>query len=183
MGQGGVKVLAQVFRLGIEIGKGIVIAVVERQTLAVERIEIPLIAAWFNARDKHFGIFEPHIQGYMRNVLPAPTGVLENRQVNTLLLEVTKATLDRGWHHHKAIIRLDLVQRRQQLIKQTGGLALFSFEHVRREIHSGDTHILCSHKRPGQQQRQAHAEELTYRALEEPHLTPTSLFFGYCSLP
>lgn len=57
MGQGGVEGLTQVLRFSIEVGKGIVVAVIERQTLVFKGADIVLIAARLSAGNKYFGVF------------------------------------------------------------------------------------------------------------------------------
>jgi hypothetical protein len=103
MAQGGAEGLAQVFLIGIEIGKCIVVAVIERQTLVLKRVEIALIAARLSAGNKYFGVFQLHIEGNMLNSLPAPARILESRQVDALLLEVTVAPSARS---RSSIIKL-----------------------------------------------------------------------------
>ncbi|MNV48560.1 hypothetical protein D3C71_1404740 [compost metagenome] len=97
--------------------------------------------------DEDFRIFQPHVDGRVGNVLPAPGRVLEDRHVDPPLREITKATRNRGRYQDELIVGLQLVQGYYQLRQQPGVGTAFRADGVRRKVRRTDSHQLCSRSR------------------------------------
>jgi hypothetical protein len=65
-----------------------------------------LLAPGFTLRDENLGIFQPHVDTGMGNLLPAPVGVFEDRHIDPALLEIPETPGNRGGHQHELIVGL-----------------------------------------------------------------------------
>ena len=118
--QAGVECGTQELGRGLETGKGVVIAVKERQPFIGKVVKIRLAATGLALGDKHLDIFKPHVYRVMGNGIPAPGGVFEEHHVHAPLLELTIAPCVGGRNNDEVVVGLQLVQGIEQLRQQAG---------------------------------------------------------------
>ncbi|MNT08773.1 hypothetical protein D3C72_1435250 [compost metagenome] len=153
VGQGRIEVPGEKLRLGVEVGETIMVAIEQRQTLAPEPLEITLPASRLGPRDEHFGIFQPHVDHAVRDLLPTPGRIFEHRHINPPRLEILVSPGNRSRPHDKAEIALRLVKRIEQLRQQASVLRVLRLDHIRREKRAPHMHHLLGGERPRNQQR------------------------------
>ena len=142
IGQGCAEGLGEKLRRGVEPGKGIVIAAVQGEALALEVIKIALFTVRMLPGNKHFSVFQAHINCSIGERLPTPGRVLEHQHVHPPTLEVTHTPGNGTGHKDKAVVALQLVEGCKQLRQQARvGAALGTYD-IRRKVRSSNPDFL-----------------------------------------
>ena len=142
IGQGCRKRFGKVLGCRVEPGKGVVIAAEQRKALAAQIIKIALLTIRLLAGNKHFSVFQPHINGNVRERLPAPGRVLEHQHVHPPPLEIAHTSRHRTGYQDKSVVVLQLVEGIEQLRQQAGVDAAFGAYGIRRKMRSTHPYFL-----------------------------------------